>query len=54
MARSRGVDAKLTRLRLLREESSEPSVMAELRVALADRSNLVAAEAATIAGDLKM
>ena len=45
----RGVDAKLSRLRLLRDEPLGPSVVAELRTALGDPSNFVVAEAAQIA-----
>ena len=50
MAKPRRVDAKLTRLRGLRDESPTPAVVSELRDLLADKSNLVVAEAAGIAG----
>jgi HEAT repeat protein len=52
MAKSRGVDAKLKRLQALCHEPATPAVIAELRKALDDASNLVAAEAAEIAGAL--
>ena len=51
MAKARGVDAKLTRLRLVRDEPVTPALLAELRAGLADKSNLVAAAAAEIAGE---
>jgi HEAT repeat protein len=50
MAKARGVDAKLSRLRALRQEHLAAEHLAELRQALADRSNLVAADAAEIVG----
>ncbi|HVK10442.1 MAG TPA: HEAT repeat domain-containing protein, partial [Gemmataceae bacterium] len=50
MAKARRVDAKLQRLRLLRDEPATPGVVAELREFLADKSNLVVAEAAELAG----
>lgn len=51
MAKARGVDAKLARLRLVRAEPVAPALLAELRDALADKSNLVVAAAAEIAGE---
>src|SRR5262245_17374001 len=52
MAKTRGVEAKLARLSELRKEPLSPPLVAELRRALGDASNLVAAEAAEIAGAL--
>lgn len=51
MAKPRGVDARLARLRALQNEPASAQFAAELRKALADSSNLVVAEAAGIAGD---
>jgi HEAT repeat protein len=51
MAKPRGVDAKLSRLRALRQEPLEAEQLTELRQALADKSNLVAADAAEIVGE---
>jgi HEAT repeat protein len=51
MAKTRGVEAKLARLRTLRSQSASPDMVGELRKALDDASNLVAAEAAEIIGD---
>jgi HEAT repeat protein len=51
MAKARGlrnVDAKLQRLHALRNETASPELIAELRKALTDASNLVVAEAAEI------
>ena len=53
MSKSRGVEAKLSRLRALRKEAGAAAVV-EARQALADRSNLVVAEAAVLAGELKL
>jgi HEAT repeats len=50
MAKARGVEAKLTRLRDLRQGAVAAEQLAELRRALGDASNLVAAAAAEIAG----
>ncbi len=50
MPKPRGVAAKLTRLRALRSEAVTPDLVAELRTALADPSNLVVAAAAEIVG----
>jgi HEAT repeat protein len=51
MAKARGVDARLKRLRALRTEPVGPALVAELRGLLADKSNFVVAEAAEIAGE---
>src|SRR5262249_1472102 len=51
MAKSRGVDAKLARLRALRAEPVTPALVAELRDLLADKSNFVVAGAAEIVGE---
>jgi HEAT repeat protein len=51
MAKLRGVDAKLNRLRALRQKAPTQEHLAELRHALADKSNLVVADAAEIAGE---
>jgi len=51
MAKSRSVDAKLSRLRALRQETATPQHLAEFRHALGDKSNLVAAAAAEIVGE---
>jgi HEAT repeat protein len=50
MAKARGIDAKLNRLRALRDQPVSPELDAALRAALGDASNLVAAEAAQIIG----
>ena len=49
MAKPRGLDAKLNRLRSLRHERAEEAI-GELRKSLGDSSNLVVAEAAEIIG----
>jgi HEAT repeat protein len=51
MAKARSVEAKLNRLRLVRDEAITPDILTELRDALADKSNFVAAAAAEIAGE---
>jgi hypothetical protein len=51
MAKVRGVESKLTRLRLIRNEPITPAVIAELRDGLSDKSNFVAAAAAEIVGE---
>jgi HEAT repeat protein len=51
MAKARGVDAKLTRLRLARNEPVTPALLAEVRDGLGDKSNLVVAAAAEVAGE---
>jgi HEAT repeat protein len=50
MAKGRSLEAKLGRLRLLRDEPPSPQRVAELRATLRDRSNFVVAEAAAIVG----
>ena len=54
MAKARGTEAKLDRLRLLRRESPTPEIVTELRSSLADKSNIVVAEAAKIVGEQKI
>jgi HEAT repeat protein len=54
MAKTRGVEAKLARLREIRKEAASPAVLAELKRLLADPSNFVAAEAAAIVGDANL
>ena len=54
MSKPRGVEAKLSRLQALRKELGASQAVDELRTALADRSNLVVAEAAAIIGDAKI
>ena len=51
MAKRSSLDDKLAAVRRLRDEDPSPEVTAELRKALADRSNLVVAAAADIVGD---
>ena len=51
MPKPRSSDAKLARLRELRNESASPRRVEELRGALGDASNFVVAEAAEIAGE---
>jgi HEAT repeat protein len=51
MGKTRGVEAKLARLHLLRKEPVTPAVVGELRKFLSDSSNFVVADAAAIAGD---
>jgi HEAT repeat protein len=51
MAKARGIDAKLNRLRALRKEPADPAHVAELRGLLGDKSNFVVAEAAEIASE---
>jgi HEAT repeat protein len=51
MGKARSVDAKLSRLHVLRREPPSAGQQAELRAALADKSNLVVAEAAEIIGE---
>src|SRR5688572_15359659 len=50
MSKSRGTETKLDRLRALHKEAPSPDHLAELRKALADKTNLVVAEAAEIVG----
>ena len=54
MARRSSLDDKLAAVRALRDRDPSPEVTAELRKALADRSNLVVAAAAAIAGDQRL
>src|SRR5262245_960794 len=54
MAKARGVEAKLIRLRTLRKEPGAPQAVEELRAALADSSNLVVAAAAEVIGEHKL
>jgi len=51
MGKARGVDAKLARMRGLRAEPVTPQLTSQLREALADKSNFVAAAAAEIVGE---
>jgi hypothetical protein len=51
MARARGVEAKLLRLRALRNQPLAATGVEGLRAALGDLSNLVVAEAAAVIGD---
>jgi HEAT repeat protein len=51
MGKARGVDAKLARLRAIRAELATPQLVSQMREALADRSNFVAAAAAEIVGE---
>jgi HEAT repeat protein len=54
MAKLRGVEAKLARLRSIRKEPVSPAVIGELKTLLADPCNFVAAEAAAIIGDARL
>src|SRR5437870_3465820 len=51
MAKSRTLEAKLARLKALRQEPQTPAARAELKKALADRSNYVASRAAEVVGE---
>ena len=51
MAKARGIDARLARLRALRSEPVTPDLVRQLREALGDRSNFVAAAAGEIAAE---
>jgi HEAT repeat protein len=51
MAKARSADAKLKRLRALRDEPASPALVAEFRTLLGDKSNFVVAEAAEIVGE---
>jgi HEAT repeat protein len=51
MAKARGVEAKLLRLRSLRNQQLAAAGVEELHTALGDASNLVVAEAAAVIGD---
>jgi sensor domain CHASE-containing protein len=50
MPKPRRVDAKIARLRALREQAPAPEHLAQLGHALGDRLHLVVAQAAEIAG----
>jgi HEAT repeat protein len=52
MAKARSFDAKLAALRQLRGAPKSPELQESLRATLRDRSNLLVAEAATIAGEV--
>jgi len=54
MAKVRSADAKLARLRQLRTEPPSPQLAEELGRALRDSSNVVAAEAAEMAGEARL
>jgi HEAT repeat protein len=54
MTKARSAEAKLARLRELRGEPPSPQLLQELRSALRDSSNHVAAEAAEIAGEARL
>ncbi|MBY0522183.1 MAG: hypothetical protein K2R98_02225 [Gemmataceae bacterium] len=51
MAKARSLEAKLARLRAIRNEPLSPPLLEELRSALRDASNIAVAEAAEIAGE---
>jgi HEAT repeat protein len=51
MARAQSLDAKLARLREIRRDLGSPQLAESLRPSLRDTSNIVAAEAAEIAGE---
>ena len=52
MAKRLSVDDKLAAVRRLRDQDPSPELTAELKTAIDDRSNLIVAAAAAIAGDL--
>jgi len=54
MAKARSLESKLAKVRSLRSAPSSPQLVHELRTALTDASNLVVAEAAAIAGELRL
>jgi HEAT repeat protein len=54
MAKARATEAKFDRLQRIRRESLTPAIVAELRTALADPSNIVVAETAKIVGEQKI
>jgi HEAT repeat protein len=54
MGKRASLDDKLAAVRRLRDQDPSPELTAELRKALADRSNLVVAAAASIAGDRRL
>ena len=51
MAKARGLETKLARLRAIGKEDAAPGHLAELRGFLGDKSNIVVAEAAEIVGE---
>lgn len=51
MAKARGLEAKLARLKLIRHDEHAPEHVAELRAALSDKSNFVVSEAAEMVGE---
>src|SRR5947207_14538671 len=54
MGKRLSVEEKLSAVRRLRDQDPSPQVTAELRSALGDKSNLIVAAAAAIAGDQKL
>ena len=54
MGKRLSVDDRLSAIRHLRDQQPSPQVTAELRSALGDKSNLIIAAAAAIAGDQKL
>jgi HEAT repeat protein len=54
MAKRQSVDDKLSEVRRLRDHDPSPEVTTRLRESLGDKSNLVAAAAASIAGDQRL
>lgn len=54
MAKRATLDDKLAAIRLLRDQPASPEHVAELRKALGDKSNLIVAVAASIAGDQRL
>ena len=51
MAKRLSLDDKLAAVRLLRDRDPSPELTVELKTAIDDRSNLIVAAAAAIAGD---
>jgi len=51
MAKARGLESKLARLKAIRQDDAAPEHLAELRGFLADKSNFAVAEAAEIVGE---
>src|SRR5262245_26883585 len=54
MAKSRTLDAKLARLKALRDDPHTPAAQAELKKSLGDRSNYVASRAAEMVRDFEL
>jgi HEAT repeat protein len=54
MSKRLSVDEKLSAIRRLRDQQPAEPIIAELRAALSDKSNLVVAAAAAVAGDWKL